>query len=124
MHTRVKDRVMQMLGLLAVALGLLGVFLPLLPTTPFLLLAAALFFRSSPRLYNWLLGHRTLGPYIRNFREHKAIPLHTKIVSVSLVWITLLYCAFCMGQPLWLSILLLLLASAISWHILSYKTLR
>lgn len=124
MHRRVKERIMQMLGLLAVALGMLGVFLPLLPTTPFLLLAAALFFRSSPRLYNWLLGHRTLGPYIRNFREHKAIPLHTKIVSVSLVWITLLYCAFCMGQPLWLSILLLLLAFAISWHILSYKTLR
>lgn len=115
---------MQVLGLLAVALGLLGVFLPLLPTTPFLLLAAALFFRSSPRLYNWLLGHRTLGPYIRNFREHKAIPLHTKVVSVSLVWVTLLYCAFGMGQPLWLSIVLLLLAFAISWHILSYKTLR
>lgn len=124
MHRRVKERLMQVLGLLAVALGLLGVFLPLLPTTPFLLLAAALFFRSSPRLYNWLLGHRTLGPYIRNFREHKAIPLHTKVVSVSLVWVTLLYCAFGMGQPLWLSIVLLLLAFAISWHILSYKTLR
>lgn len=123
-HRRMKQRAMQALGLLSVALGLLGVFLPLLPTTPFLLLAAALFFRSSPRLYNWLLGHPTLGPYIRNFREHHAIPLHTKVVSVSLVWITLLYCAFGMGQPVWLSTLLLLLAIAITWHILSYKTLK
>lgn len=115
---------MKAVGLVAVGLGLAGMFLPLLPTTPFLLLAAALFFRSSPRLYAWLLGHRTLGPYIRNFREHKAIPLHTKVVSVSLVWITLLYCAFGMGLPMWFSVLLLLLAAAITWHILSYITLK
>lgn len=119
-----KNVCMKTVGLVAVGLGLLGMFLPLLPTTPFLLLAAALFFRSSPRLYAWLLGHRTLGPYIRNFREHRAIPLHTKVVSVSLVWITLLYCAFGMGLPVWASVLFLLLATAISWHILSYKTLK
>ena len=119
-----KNVCMKVMGLVAVGLGLLGMFLPLLPTTPFLLLAAALFFRSSPRLYAWLLGHRTLGPYIRNFREYKAIPLHTKVVSVSLVWITLLYCAFGMGLPLWATALFLLLAAAITWHILSYKTLR
>lgn len=119
-----KNVCMKVMGLVAVGLGLLGMFLPLLPTTPFLLLAAALFFRSSPRLYTWLLGHRTLGPYIRNFREYKAIPLHTKVVSVSLVWITLLYCAFGMSLPVWASVLFLLLATAISWHILSYKTLK
>lgn len=119
-----KNVCMKAVGLVAVGLGLMGMFLPLLPTTPFLLLAAALFFRSSPRLYAWLLGHRTLGPYIRNFREHKAIPLHTKVVSVSLVWITLLYCAFGMGLPMWFSVLLLLLAAAITWHILSYRTLK
>ena len=119
-----KNVCMKVMGLVALGLGLMGMFLPLLPTTPFLLLAAALFFRSSPRLYAWLLGHRTLGPYIRNFREHKAIPLHTKIISVSLVWITLLYCAFGMGLPTWLSALLLLLAAAITWHILSYRTLK
>lgn len=123
-QTGMKNVCMKAVGLVAVGLGLLGMFLPLLPTTPFLLLAAALFFRSSPRLYAWLLGHRTLGPYIRNFREHKAIPLHTKVVSVSLVWITLLYCAFGMNLPVWASVPFLLLATAISWHILSYKTLK
>lgn len=66
------------LGTLSLALGILGIFLPLLPTTPFLLLTAALYFKSSPRLYNWLLNHKHLGPYIRNFRENKAIPLRAK----------------------------------------------
>lgn len=77
-------------GCLAVVLGILGIFLPLLPTTPFLLLAAACFFRSSPRLYNWLISHKRMGPYIRNFREHRAIPLKAKVISVSMVWITML----------------------------------
>ena len=79
------------LGTLSLALGILGIFLPLLPTTPFLLLTAALYFKSSPRLYNWLLNHKHLGPYIRNFRENKAIPLRAKIISISLMWITMLF---------------------------------
>ncbi|MBE6287409.1 MAG: DUF454 domain-containing protein [Mediterranea massiliensis] len=112
------------LGSICLGLGILGIFLPLLPTTPFLLLAAALYFRSSPRLYNWLLQHKHLGPYIRNFREHKAIPLRAKIISVSLVWITLLYAALFVVPQLWLKLLLIGLAIGISWHILSFKTLR
>ena len=72
-------------GTLSLALGIIGIFLPLLPTTPFLLLTAALYVRSSPRLYNRLLHHKYLGSYIRNFRENKAIPLRAKIISVSLI---------------------------------------
>ena len=68
-------------GTLSLILGIIGIFLPLLPTTPFLLLTAALYVRSSPRLYNWLLHQKYLGNYIRNFRENKAIPLRAKIVS-------------------------------------------
>ena len=60
------------LGTVSLALGIIGIFLPLLPTTPFLLLTAALYFRGSPRLYQWLLNHKCLGPYIRSFRENKA----------------------------------------------------
>ncbi len=69
-------------GTTSLILGIIGIFLPLLPTTPFLLLTAAMYFRSSPRLYYWLIQQKYLGSYIRNFREHKAIPLHAKIVSV------------------------------------------
>ena len=110
------------LGSISLALGVIGIFLPLLPTTPFLLLAAALYVRSSEELYNWLIHQKYLGTYIRNFREHKAIPLHAKIISVTLVWATLLYCAFGISENIYLSIGLLILAVSISWHILSYKT--
>ena len=116
--------VLIVIGSIALALGIIGIFVPLLPTTPFLLLAAALYFRSSPRLYEWLLSQKHLGPYIRNFREHKAIPLRAKIISVSMVWLTLLYCAYILHEQPWLSALMIALAIAITWHILSYKTLR
>lgn len=112
------------LGTLSLGLGILGIFLPLLPTTPFLLLTAALYFRGSSRLYAWLTGHKYLGSYIRNFREHKAIPLRAKIVSVALIWITMLNCIFFLVDPLWLKLLLLVIAVGTSWHILSYKTLK
>lgn len=113
-----------LLGSLSLGLGIAGIFLPLLPTTPFLLLTAALYFRGSPRLYDWLLRQKRLGPYIRNFREHKAIPLHAKIISVSLTWITILYCVAFLLPQVWLKVLLLALATGITCHILSYKTLK
>jgi uncharacterized membrane protein YbaN (DUF454 family) len=112
------------LGSVSFGLAVAGVFLPLLPTTPLLLLSAWCFFRSSPRLYNWLLNHPRFGEYIRNFREHKAIPLRVKIVSVSLLWLTLGYCTIFIAQQWWLRSILLGLAIAITWHILSYATLR
>jgi uncharacterized protein len=58
-------------GLGSVGIGTVGIFVPLLPTTPFYLLAAACFFRSSDRLYRWLIGNKWCGPYIRNYREHR-----------------------------------------------------
>ena len=113
------------LGVVSLGLGILGIFLPLLPTTPLLLLAAWCFVRSSPRLYDWLLNHPHLGEYIRNFREHHAIPLRVKIVSVTLVWLTLGYCIMAVVDKWWWAqIGLLLLAAAITWHILSYATLK
>jgi uncharacterized membrane protein YbaN (DUF454 family) len=109
-------------GTLCVGLGVLGAFLPLLPTTPFLLLAAFLYAKSSDRLYDWLLNHRILGQYIRDFREEKAIPLRVKIVSVSLLWITIGYSALCVVKPLWVKLLLFAIAVGVSVHILSFKT--
>ncbi len=114
-----------LLGAVALLLGLIGIFVPLLPTTPFLLLAAALWVRSSPRLYAWLLAHRRLGPYIRQFREHRAIPLRAKVLSVMLLWATLLYCIVAVVDGLWWAQLLLLaVAVGVTWHILSFATLR
>ena len=103
-------------GTLSLALGIIGIFLPLLPTTPFLLLTAA--------LYDLLLHHKYLGSYIRNFRENKAIPLRAKIISVSLIWITILNCIFFIVPYWWLKAVLLLIAAGTSYHILSFKTLK
>lgn len=111
-------------GLIALGLGILGIFLPVLPTTPFLLLASALFLRGNRRLYDWLLNHPRLGPYIQNFMIHRAIPLRIKILSVSLVWITLLNCAVFVAEHWAFRLFFILLAAAITAHILSYKTLR
>ncbi len=122
-HLRVKI-FLTIVGVISLGLAIAGVFLPLLPTTPLLLLSAWCFFRSSPRLYEWLLNHPRLGEYIRNFREYKAIPLRVKIVSVSLLWLTLGYCTIFIAQQWWLRCLLLGLAVAITWHILSFATLR
>lgn len=112
------------IGTVSLALGIMGVFLPVLPTTPFLLLSAAMYMRSSHRLYEWLMSHKHLGAYIKNFREHKALPLRVKMVSVTMVWVTLLYCAFFVAKELWMSLLFIAIALGVTIHILSYKTLR
>ncbi len=72
-------------GFLMTALGIAGVFLPLLPTTPFLLAAAWFFSRSSPRFERWLLDHPRLGPPLRDWRREGAISLRAKICAVTLM---------------------------------------
>ena len=112
------------LGLLSLSLGILGIFLPVLPTTPFLLLASVLFLKSSKSLYDWLMNHPKLGPYISDFLVHKAIPIRVKIISVSMVWITLLYCAVAVAEHWAFRALFVFIATAITVHILSYKTMK
>lgn len=87
-------------GGVAVGLAIIGAVLPLLPTTPFLLVAAFAFARSSPRLHAWLLGHKRFGPLIRNWQEHGAISRRTKIISLSLM-AAMPPLALWMGAPTW-----------------------
>ena len=117
--------VLTILGLLSLVLGVVGIFLPLLPTTPLFLLSAWCFIRSSTKLYDWLLNHPYLGKYIRNFREHRAIPLRVKVLSVAMVWLTIGYCIFVVvSGHLWAQLLMFALAAAVTWRILSYATLK
>jgi uncharacterized membrane protein YbaN (DUF454 family) len=106
-----------------VGLGVIGVFVPLLPTTPFLLLAAACFARSSERLYAWLIHHKWFGDYIRHYREHHAIPLQAKIVTLALLWGAIGYTALEVVTAWWARALLGVIAVGVSIHILHLKTL-
>ncbi len=111
-------------GSITLALGIIGIFLPLLPTTPFLLLSAWLYCRSSSRLYGWLVGHPVLGLYIRNYSYRKATTLPSKIMSITLLWATILLCIFVFADPLWLKIMLGTILVGVTWHLLSLRTLR
>ena len=112
------------IGFLCVGLGILGIFLPVLPTTPFLLLAAAAFAKSSDRAYHWLLTNRWFGSYITNYREGKGIPLRVKITSITFLWITILASAIFFVDNLYIKILLILVAIGVTTHIVSVKTMR
>ena len=110
-------------GTISVILGVLGAFLPILPTTPFLLLSAACYIRSSERLYCILINNRWLGSYIKSYREGKGIPLKSKVVSISLLWISIGYSAIFVVNLLPVKFLLFLIALAVTRHILYVKTL-
>ena len=109
------------LGSISLALGVIGIFLPVLPTTPFLLLSATLYVHSSEKLYQWLINQKYLGTYIRNFREHHAIPLRAKILSISMIWITLIYCAIAISDVICIKLIFIGLAIDVTCHILSIK---
>ena len=77
-------------GSVSLVMGVIGMFVPMWPTTPFILLAAACFVRSSDRLYRWLLGHRHLGRYVRDFVSGEGIPRRAKFAALTLMWVTTL----------------------------------
>lgn len=110
-------------GILSLSLGIAGIFIPLLPTTPFLLLSATCFIKSSKKLYNRLITHKYLGNYIKNYMEHRAIPFKTKIFTLILLWTTICLTAFLFIQILWIRILLMIIASGVTIHILILKTM-
>ncbi|NIM58912.1 MAG: DUF454 family protein [Candidatus Aminicenantes bacterium] len=106
------------------AFGILGIFLPLLPTTPFLLLAAACFFRSSERLYNWLMNNKWLGNYIKDYREKKTIPLKIKALILTILWLTIGYSVFFVVNIFLYRLILILIAISVTIHVLYIRTLK
>jgi len=96
------------LGWLAIVLGTLGIVLPLLPTTPFVLLAAWCFARSSPRFHHWLLWRSPFGRYLRHWQRHRAMPLGAKGRAIVLIIITFAFSLW-LVKLFWLRLLLLVL---------------
>ena len=87
-------------------LAILGVFLPLLPTTPFLLLASACFARGSTRLHGWLLNNRMFGKYISNYEQGRGIPLRGKVTALAMLWASIGYSAFTVGSTALVALLI------------------
>ena len=110
------------IGTLSVALGILGIFLPILPTTPFLLLAAYCYARSSERFYQWLLTNRWFGEYIRNYREGRGMPLRDKIVTLTVLWLTIGFAVAFAVSAWWGRLILVGIASGVTIHIIRLKT--
>ena len=113
-------------GLLCVGLAAAGTLLPLLPTTPFLLLAAACFARSSARLHHWLHTNRLFGPYLLAYRNGEGIPLRAKVATLLLLWVSLGASLLMVVPPrLWfVRLALVLIGAGVTAHILRIKTRR
>ncbi|MCU1725757.1 YbaN family protein [Pseudomonas sp. 7P_10.2_Bac1] len=122
-RSRLLRYVLFAIGWLSVALGVLGIFLPVLPTTPFLLLAAACFARSSPRFYHWLVEHPRLGPWIRDYLDGNGIPLKAKVYAIGLMWLSIGVSCYLVPLP-WARGFMLLSAILVSIYILRQKTLE
>ena len=102
---------------LSLGLGILGVFIPLLPTTPFLLLAAFCYARSSERFYRWLINNRLLGTYLRNYTEGKGMPFRMKLIIILLLWVTIgISIAFGVHNTA-IRVILFCIAAGVTFHV-------
>ena len=88
-------------GILSVVLGIIGIFLPLMPTTPFLLLAAFCFARSSQRWHDWLYAHRWFGPYLQRYHERHAMTRRDKLLTLLPMWLSIGLTAALVVHPWW-----------------------
>lgn len=110
-------------GFCATGLAVLGIFLPLLPTVPLLLLAAACFARSSERFHHWLLNHQKLGPMIHCYLDGQGVPLRAKITAIALIWVSISISAYIV-TPLWLKLLLVFIGFSVTLYLLRLPTSR
>ena len=108
-------------GSLSLGLGIIGIFLPLLPTTPLLLLAAYCYLKSSEKLYNRLINSKRLGPYIKNYLEYKVVSKKAKYSAMILLWVSLIV-SIVLFDNIYIRLLLLSVGIGVSVHMLSLKT--
>ena len=111
------------LGSVLVAIGILGVFLPLLPSTVFFLMAAACYGKSSPAAYRWLTTNRWFGRHLKDYREEKGATLTAKIFSIGSLWLGIGLSEYVIDN-LWLRLALVLVAGGVTAHLLMLKTIR
>ncbi len=109
------------IGMFSLVLGLLGVMLPVLPTTPFVLLAAACFCKGSDRLYRWLLSTRYFGSLIENYRKHNGVPLRVKRVAIAYLWVGLIISSI-LAHNIYVWVILAVVGIGVTVHLATMKT--
>jgi len=119
-ESKVKRALYYTAGTIFLALGIIGMAFPILPTTPFLLLSAACYVRSSEKAYNWLIYNRVFGKIIRDYREGKGLPIKIKVITIVLLWGTIII-SILFITIFWVQILLIIIASLVSIHIILIK---
>jgi uncharacterized membrane protein YbaN (DUF454 family) len=123
MLEKLKRQLLLAAGTLSLAIGIVGIFVPILPTTPFLLLAAGCYLRSSQRFYNWLIGNRFFGNYIRNYIEGRGIPVKVKLFIIIVLWLTIGISIWLVAKPL-VTVILLIVAVGVTLHIIFIRVKR
>ncbi len=110
-------------GFLFLGLGILGIFLPLLPTTPFLLLAAMVFMHTNQNIYQWMFKNRWFGQSFSNYVKNKSVSKTVKLTSLSVLGLTMSYSIIFVCDNIWIRSLLIIITIAVSYHILKLKTI-
>lgn len=115
MRSSLQRLLFSFIGMTSLCLGILGIFLPLLPTTPFILLSSACFLRSSPRFHRWLYQHETFGPIIQNWQQHRAVSKAVKKRAIVFILLSFTF-SISMVPLLWLKVgLFIWLVLLITW---------
>jgi uncharacterized membrane protein YbaN (DUF454 family) len=122
MKDAIINKILVVSGTFFLILGIVGIFIPILPTTPFLLLSAACYARGSEKFYKWLINNRLLGEYIKSYQEGKGIPIKVKILTIVVLWITIVFSIVIIVTDFWIKLILLIIAISVTIHILTIKT--
>ncbi|TFF99714.1 MAG: DUF454 domain-containing protein [Promethearchaeota archaeon] len=119
-QSKIKRALYYTAGSIFLVLGIIGMFFPILPTTPFLLLSAACYVRSSEKAYNWLIQNKLFGKIIRDYRAGKGLSVKVKAVTILVLWITIII-SILFIEIFWVQILLIVIATLVSIHIILIK---
>mgnify|MGYP000858277748 CR=1 FL=1 len=118
----IKKILLMVIGSLSLGFGIIGIFLPVLPTTPFLLLALACYLRSNKKLYNFILTNKHLGPYVKDYVSGNGIPMKMKRRAIFILWLTIGFSAVFIVKDILVRIILLIIASMVSFYIWTRKS--
>lgn len=120
----IRKAILIFLGTVSVGLGIMGMFLPLMPTTVFLLMAAYCYSRSSERFHTWLMTNRLCGKYIQNFKSGRGMSIRQKVTTIATLWASIGFSIWFVYGSFWLTMFLAAIAIGVTLHIVLLKTYR